>query len=221
MPVCDSVNDVNTPTAYSGISALVTPPNATISRPAATGEQEDAVREHEPVAPVRELAGQVAVAGDDRRQPREVGVRGVGGEHEDRRGRELQDPEDGAVAEHRAGPSARSPSASWLGYGCEVVGEHRDAEEQRAEDDAPSTRASWPRSSTPAAGTRARRWRSPRRRSARPRPTRSPSGGGRGRACRRPRATPSNASGSNGIGSMSPNSRSTTRQPVARSAPRA
>ena len=31
MPACDSVNDVNTPTAYSGISALVMPPNATIS----------------------------------------------------------------------------------------------------------------------------------------------------------------------------------------------
>ena len=40
MPVCDSVNDMNTPTAYSGISALVTPPNATISNPAATREHE-------------------------------------------------------------------------------------------------------------------------------------------------------------------------------------
>ena len=34
MPACDSVNDRNTPTAYSGISALVLPPNAMISAPA-------------------------------------------------------------------------------------------------------------------------------------------------------------------------------------------
>ena len=36
MPACDSVNDMNTPTAYSGISALVLPPNAMISTPAAS-----------------------------------------------------------------------------------------------------------------------------------------------------------------------------------------
>ena len=36
MPDCDSVNDVNTPTAYSGISAFVMPPNATISALAMT-----------------------------------------------------------------------------------------------------------------------------------------------------------------------------------------
>ena len=35
--------------------------------------------------------GQVAVAGDDRRQAGEVGVGGVGGEREDARGRELED----------------------------------------------------------------------------------------------------------------------------------
>ena len=35
MPVCDSVNDMNTPTAYSGISAVVTPPSTTISAIAA------------------------------------------------------------------------------------------------------------------------------------------------------------------------------------------
>ena len=34
MPHCESVNDVNTPTAYSGISAFVSPPNA-MSRMAA------------------------------------------------------------------------------------------------------------------------------------------------------------------------------------------
>ena len=34
MPACDSVNDVNTPTAYRGIRALVRPPKA-MSRPLA------------------------------------------------------------------------------------------------------------------------------------------------------------------------------------------
>ena len=34
MPACDSVNDTNTPTAYSGISALVLPPKTAISTPA-------------------------------------------------------------------------------------------------------------------------------------------------------------------------------------------
>ena len=36
MPDCESVNDVNTPTAYSGISAFVIPPNATKNSAAAT-----------------------------------------------------------------------------------------------------------------------------------------------------------------------------------------
>ena len=56
MPACDSVNDVNTPTAYSGISALVMPPKAMISSAGRAGEHEHAVREHEPVAAVGELA---------------------------------------------------------------------------------------------------------------------------------------------------------------------
>ena len=67
MPDCESVNDVNTPTAYSGISALVMPPKATMQRAGRDREEQDAVREHEPVAAVRELTRQVAVPGDDRR----------------------------------------------------------------------------------------------------------------------------------------------------------
>ncbi len=35
MPACDNVNERNTPTAYSGISALVLPPKAMMSAPAA------------------------------------------------------------------------------------------------------------------------------------------------------------------------------------------
>ena len=84
------------------------------------GQHDDAVREHEPVAAVRELARQVAVLGDDRREAREAVVRGVRGEHQDRRGRELQEHEERPVAEHRPGRAARSPcgrgsgtAASW------------------------------------------------------------------------------------------------------------
>ena len=126
------------------------PPKATISSAGRAGEDEDAVGEHEPVAAVGELARQVAVAGDDRRQAREVGVGGVGGEDQDRRRWRTAGPRRrGAVAEHRAAHLRRSPSRSSLGYGCEVVREHRDAEEQRAEDHAHPHERRRPRSSTP------------------------------------------------------------------------
>ena len=65
-------------------------------------QHEDAVREREAVALVHELPRQVPVARDDRRQPREVGVRRVGREHEDQHRRGLQQVVDGAVAEDRA-----------------------------------------------------------------------------------------------------------------------
>ena len=109
------------------------PPNATRSSAAAAAEHDDPVREHEPVAAVRELARQVAVLGDDRRQAREPVVRGVRGEDEDRRGGELQEHEQRARCRTPAGPSCAITVRSWLGYGCEPVREHRDAEEQRAE----------------------------------------------------------------------------------------
>lgn len=54
------------------------------------GQHDHAVREHEAVTAVRELTGQVTVSGDDRRQPGEVGVRGVRRERENAGGRELQ-----------------------------------------------------------------------------------------------------------------------------------
>ena len=47
------------------------------------GEHDDPVRVDEPVAEVHELAGEVAVAGEDGGQPREALVRRVGGEDED------------------------------------------------------------------------------------------------------------------------------------------
>ena len=66
------------------------------------GEQQDAVGEHQPVAAVVQLPGQVAVAGQDRGQPGEAVERGVGGEDEDRRGGGLEQVEQHrAAAEHR------------------------------------------------------------------------------------------------------------------------
>ncbi len=67
---------------------------------------DDAVAEHEAVAALGQLAGQEAVGRLERRQPREVGEAGVGGEDEDERRRRLQRVEqhvaDHAVAEHEA-----------------------------------------------------------------------------------------------------------------------
>ena len=136
-PACESVNDRNTPTAYSGISAFVLPPNTTIRMPATNREHEHAVREHEPVAAVRELARQVAVAGDDRRQAREVGVRGVGGEREDRGRRELEEPEHEVVAEHLLAHLGEHRDLV-ARVRVQVVREDRHAEEQRPEDRPPS-----------------------------------------------------------------------------------
>ncbi len=68
------------------------------------GEHDDAVGEHEPVAPVGELSRQVAVVGDDRREAREVRVGGVGREGEDGGGGELQHD-----VEHRPAPEHRCP----------------------------------------------------------------------------------------------------------------
>ena len=67
-------------------------------------QDEHPVREHQPVATVRQLARQIPVAGDDRTQPREVGERGVGREDQDRKRGDLYEeveerplPEDGTT----------------------------------------------------------------------------------------------------------------------------
>ena len=99
------------------MSALVRPPNATSSTRRGRGEHDDAVREHQPVAAVRELAREVAVLGDDRRQAREAVVRGVRREHEDRGGGELQDHEQRHRRRTPARPICAITVRSWLGYG--------------------------------------------------------------------------------------------------------
>ena len=70
------------------------------------GQHEDPVREHEPVAAVGELVGEIAVPAEQRRQHREAVEGGVGGEHEDR-GRESLEEE-----EHAPSPNVASPI--WL-----------------------------------------------------------------------------------------------------------
>jgi hypothetical protein len=57
--------------------------NATMSRPAKTGEQQDAVAVDEPVAAGVQLARQEAVLREDRAEQREAVVRRVGGEDQD------------------------------------------------------------------------------------------------------------------------------------------
>ena len=54
------------------------------------GQEDDAVREHEAVSPLRELARHEVVAGVERRQTGEVGEARVGGEHQDQHRARLQ-----------------------------------------------------------------------------------------------------------------------------------
>ena len=100
MPVCDSVNDVNTPTTYSWISRLRSASNATINRLGERAQDDHAVREDEAVASVGELPRHEPVARQDRGEPREVLVGGVRGEHQDGRGEELHEVEEEPPAEH-------------------------------------------------------------------------------------------------------------------------
>ena len=133
------------------------PPNATSSRPADAESTRMPLENTSRSPAVGELAGQVAVAGDDRRQPGEVGVGGVGGQGEDGGGGELEDHVARARRRTPLGPAARAPSRRGSGTGGAGCASSDGAEEQRAEDERHRTRASWPRSSTPAGGTRARR----------------------------------------------------------------
>ena len=108
------------------------PPNAT-RRPAAAAASTMMPFENTSRSPrCGELAGQVAVLGDDRRQAREAVVRGVRGEDEDRGGGELQEHERGPVAEHRQA-ELRDHRPVVARVRLEVVREERHAEEQRAE----------------------------------------------------------------------------------------
>ena len=104
MPACDSVNDMNRPTANSGMSAADVAAERDEQDAGGQHEHEDPVREHESVATVRELARKEPVGRDDAGEAREVGERGVGRQRQDRRGRRLQEDVEHAVSEHRRGP---------------------------------------------------------------------------------------------------------------------
>ena len=68
-----------------------------------TGEHEDSVGEHEPVAEVSELAWEEAVAREHRREAWEALERGVRGEDEDGERRHLDDPEHEPECRSRSG----------------------------------------------------------------------------------------------------------------------
>ena len=67
------------------------------------GQDDDPVREREPVAAQGELARHVPVARKDREQPRERVEARVRGEEEQQRGERLEQVEEEAVAVHRPG----------------------------------------------------------------------------------------------------------------------
>ena len=176
MPAWLSVNPVNTPNAYSGISLEMSPLKTTIRTPAIDGEEDDAVGEHQAVAAVEELPGQEAVPGDDRRQPREVGVGGVGGEDQDReRARSWSARTSRPCRRRCTRPSGRARCRrSRRG----TAGGARPAPRRRG-----STTPRMPPIHTSVrrgvlalrlAGTPARRWTPPRRPTAPRRPTRTP-----------------------------------------------
>jgi hypothetical protein len=111
MPTCDTVNDVKTPSAYSGI------------------------REYEPVAPAGELVRQIAVPRHDGRQPREVGERGIRGQGQDDHRHPLDEVVEQAASEHlpcELGDDRLLVPRRDLVAG----GQDRDAQEQRDHDQA-------------------------------------------------------------------------------------
>src|SRR3989304_5463643 len=96
-------------------------------------QDRDAGGEDETVALVRELPGHEAIAGQDRREPREVGIRGVGGEEQNEHGRRLHREVEDPGAE----PPPRDLRHERLvppGNDAEVVREVGDAEKHRDRD---------------------------------------------------------------------------------------
>ena len=175
MPDWLSVKPVNTPTAHRDEGG----------RLAAEGDDEhgrhdrehdDAVGEDEAVAAVLELVGQELVAGDDRRQTREVGVRRVRGQDQDREGGELQHVVEERVGTEHLRAQDRQERLVLGGGGVEPAGQQPQPEEGRPQDHGHGGQGP-PRCGSPASGTRARRRRSPRRRSARRHLTRRRGGG--------------------------------------------
>ena len=96
-------------------------------------QDDDAVRERQPVAPVRELPGDEAVAREERREPREVGEARVGGQDQDQHRHALDGVVERRLAEDAAGELGDHRLARHR-HDAEGVGEGGDAEEQHDED---------------------------------------------------------------------------------------
>ena len=96
-------------------------------------EHHDAVAEGEAVTAGGELVGQVLVAREDAGQAREVGEGGVGRQHEDGEGRELERVVPDAVAEDGVA-QAREDGLVHGGHRAQVLREVAGAEEEGGED---------------------------------------------------------------------------------------
>ena len=116
------------------VRVAVEHPDQTAGRHA---ERDDAVAERQLVALVHELPRHEAVARDDRRQPRKVGVRRVRRQHQDRHRHHLQRVvEQGAAAEHRAA-DLRHDRVALGRNGADRRGQIADADEHRDRDGTP------------------------------------------------------------------------------------
>ena len=133
------VKPVNTAMAYMGMRAATLASVATSRAIEAAGEQEDAVGEHQPVAPDGELAGQERVLGHEADQEGEAGEAGVGGQDEDQRRGRLQRVEEDLAAGARpvdelADLGQDRGTSQGVGHGVAEGGQHRHAQEHRAQD---------------------------------------------------------------------------------------
>ena len=158
----------------AGSAGSPRPGTPTISTHGERGQEEDAVGERQPVAAGVQLAGQVAVLGQDRAEHREAVERGVRGQDQDQRGRrrprsrsriepppktasrELGDDRLLDVARGRVRRTAPAGSSTIL-----HVGQRASAmmPTNMVTDDAARAAAAWsPRCGSSAAGTPARRW---------------------------------------------------------------
>ena len=87
---------------------------------------------NQPIAEVREGAGQEVVACEDRAQSRKALEGGVGGEHEDGKGEALHGEEPGRLRRPRREHGARHPDMTDLAAGpcAGLEGEHRHAQKE-------------------------------------------------------------------------------------------
>ncbi len=136
IPLCDNVNDMNTPITYSWISRVRSASNAKIMIEETIAEHDDAVGEDQPVPAVHELPRHVAVARQDRRQPREVLVGRVRGQDQDRRREELHDVEADAAVVDRVRDLRGDRADVARDRPRDVHRQPRDPEEHRDRDDA-------------------------------------------------------------------------------------